>query len=96
MEGDQRQSVEYWILEPPYEVPRKVAEVDGDLYTSRAAWSHSGDKIAFVKIENGQMILVTVNVNTLESESFPIPPNQPKPDVPYVYWSYDDRWLALT
>ena len=31
MEGDQRQSVEYWILEPPYEVPRKVAEVDGDL-----------------------------------------------------------------
>jgi hypothetical protein len=95
MEGDQRQSVEYWILEPPYEVPRKVAEVDGDLYTSLAVWSHSGDKIAYVKIENGQMILVTVNVNTLESESFPIPANQPQPDVPYIYWSYDDRWLAI-
>ena len=94
--GEQFRAIEYWILEKPYEVPRKVAEVDYDSYSSWAVWSHSGDKIAYFDAENNQPFLFVLNVNSLEKEAFPIPADQIKPDAPYISWSYDDRMLALT
>lgn len=94
MEGDQVRTIEYWILEPPYEVPRKVAEIEYGGY-SEPQWSHSGDKIAFAKEKNNQISIVVVNVDTLEEKNYNLPVGQMEPGLSHVSWSYDDRWLAL-